>query len=402
MFTLRIAGAFCLALAAAAVTAQQARIVTVTTETQTNRVTLGGVVVPYKTVRTVALTGGRVTYVVGEVGTVVHAGQPCVAIDDTREAAALSQAQAHLASAMADWRSAFAAYQKEIFSPAVNDVTGPGSLGPSGLFNMFFTRPFASAAGIENPRLMRWATQVASYQRTLAAGQQVRAAADELTKARSALYDTRAYAPFNAVIIGKQVEIGDTVQPGTPLMTLAFVGRMRVKVDVPERLVSVLQLGQTLPVIVEGGRVSIPAAVAEIYPLADPSTHTVTVKLDLAPGAPVASGMYASVSLPEAGPLSGAEVVIPEEALISGNYLPTVLALPAGAQQSQLRVLRLGESLPNGRVVVLAGLRPGERIVLNPPPQAPAGWMPPAAKPAGGNASNSDDHSREGGAPAHD
>ncbi|MGA7800123.1 MAG: efflux RND transporter periplasmic adaptor subunit, partial [Gammaproteobacteria bacterium] len=365
MFTLRTVSALFFALAAGAAVAQEPRIVPVTTETQTNRVTLGGVVVPYKTVRTVALTGGRVTYVVGEVGTVVHAGQPCVAIDDIREAAALSQAQAHLASAMADWRAAYAAYQKEIFSPAINDVTGPGSLGPSGLFNMFLTRPFASAAGIENPHLMRWATQVASYQRTLAAEQQVRAASDEVTKAGSALYDTRAYAPFNAVIIGKQVEIGDTVQPGTPLMTLAYVGRMRVKVDVPERLVSVLELGETLPVTVEGGRVSIPAVVAEIFPLADPSTHTVTVKLDLAPGAPVASGMYASVSLPEAGPLSGAEVVIPESALISGDYLPTVLVLSPGARQSQLRVLRLGESLPGGRVVVLAGLRAGERVILD-------------------------------------
>lgn len=354
-------------------------LVRIGAEPAINRITLGGVVIPYKTVRAEALAGGRVDYVVGDAGTLVHGGQVLVAIDDTRELAGLMEAQAGFSTAQSAWRSAYAAYTRQLYSPRMNSVSGPQSMGPLGLFNMFFTRPFSSMVGIESPGLEYWAGTVGSYSALVAGAEKVRAARARIASAENALANTRTYAPFDSVVIAKDVEIGDTVQPGQPLMTVAYIARMRVKVEVPEHLVSGLSLGQTLPVTVGRGRLAMQGVVSEVYPLANPATHTVTVKLDLPRGAPVASGMYASISLPESGPLGAPQVVIPEAALVAGHYLPAVLVVPPGKERSELRLLRLGERLPGGAVVVLAGLRPGERIIVNPPPRAAGGWMPRAA-----------------------
>jgi len=51
---------------------------------------------------------------------------------------------------------------------------------------------------------------------------------------------------------------------------------------------------------------------------------------------------------------------------------------------ARLRVVRLGDELGNGRVVVLSGVREGDRIIDMPPPGLKAGQMiaPPAQSEA--------------------
>ena len=57
--------------------------------------------------------------------------------------------------------------------------------------------------------------------------------------------------------------------------------------------------------------------------------------------------------------------VIPREALFERGGLPMVKVLnPMG--QTELRLVRLGEQVGEGEVVILAGVRPGDRVLLNP------------------------------------
>ncbi|MFV2061199.1 MAG: efflux RND transporter periplasmic adaptor subunit, partial [Gammaproteobacteria bacterium] len=101
-----------------------------------------------------------------------------------------------------------------------------------------------------------------------------------------------------------------------------------------------------------------------IYPSANNNSHTVTVKFDLPSGAPVATGMYAQVQLPDNTAQTQPLLVIPRSALISGSSLPGVKLL-TNNNKTELRVLRLGHDLRDGRVVVLAGLKSGDRIIIN-------------------------------------
>ena len=85
--------------------------------------------------------------------------------------------------------------------------------------------------------------------------------------------------------------------------------------------------------------------------------------------------MYAEVRLPSSKG-DDTRVVIPRSALLTGRSLPSVLVVEDNT--SQLRLVRLGTELGNNKVEVVSGLKPGARIINNPPASAVSGWMPTA------------------------
>jgi len=181
----------------------------------------------------------------------------------------------------------------------------------------------------------------------------------------SALRDRRSIAPFPAVILGKHVDLGDTVQPGQVLVDLADVNSLDLRLEVPARLVSELTPNSLIPVVLDGN-VTVDAMVDQIFPAANSAQHTVTVKLALPPGVPAAPGMYAMALLPE--PHAPGEVisapVIPASALVYRGSLPSVFAVGADGK-AELRVIRIGER-QGDRVVVLSGLKAGDKVVKAP------------------------------------
>jgi RND family efflux transporter MFP subunit len=178
--------------------------------------------------------------------------------------------------------------------------------------------------------------------------------------------DHRSIAPFPAVILTKQVHVGDVVHPGQVLMDIAQTDRLHLKIEVPARLVTELRSGMVVPVALDGSP-TVDGMVDQIYPAANAAQHTVTVKILLPPDAPVAPGMYGSALLPEP-PVAGQAVnvpVIPVSAITYPGSLPSVFAVGRDGK-TELRVVRLGEK-QGDRVVVLSGLQVGEKVVTSPP-----------------------------------
>lgn len=75
----------------------------------------------------------------------------------------------------------------------------------------------------------------------------------KLKQARSAeqiskknLEDSRLYAPFSGVIAQKNVEVGQNVMPGSPVVRLVGVEQVKVSISVPENEIARMQIG--LPV----------------------------------------------------------------------------------------------------------------------------------------------------------
>lgn len=73
----------------------------------------------------------------------------------------------------------------------------------------------------------------------------------KLKQARSAeqiskknLEDSRLYAPFSGVIAEKQVEVGQNVMPGSPVVRLVGVEQVKVSIAVPENEIAHIQVGQ--------------------------------------------------------------------------------------------------------------------------------------------------------------
>lgn len=166
----------------------------------------------------------------------------------------------------------------------------------------------------------------------------------------------RVSAPISGVVLAKQVEAGQTVFPGTPLLTVEGDQGFRLEVAAPERLLGKVKQGDRVGISVEGAQAT--GTVSEVVPMVDPVSRTFTVKIELQ-GRGLRSGAYGKAQF-----ASGARqgIAVPAAAVVERGALTSVWAVsPEGI--ARLRLVKLGRAL-GGRVEVLSGLSPGERIVV--------------------------------------
>ncbi len=352
----------------------QPQIISVMAAPTGSSVVLGGTVVPLREVTLSAQIPGRVEYLAGVEGESFQAGEVVVAIDDDDLLAERQQALANISAQQQALQNSRVQYSKEFWAPRSRDVGRMPGMGLPSMFDMFFTRPMASGMGYGNPVLERQADLYAQGTHVGQARSQHISALSQLQQVDAKLRDSRSVVPFDAIIVKRLVEVGQTVQPGQPLLKLADSQALQLKVEVPVRLVSGLRQDMMVPVILDVGNTRIQARVAQIYPVADNNRHTVTVKFDLPDGVPGGPGMYAEVMVPDPSIPVQNLPVIPNSAVIWRGSLPAVFVVNY-QNEKELRLLRLGEAIDQWTVAVLSGLRAGERIFAQPSPGMSAGWI---------------------------
>ncbi|MFZ0789995.1 MAG: efflux RND transporter periplasmic adaptor subunit [Chromatiaceae bacterium] len=338
-------------------------------------ISLGGTVIPYKEVTMAAQLPGRVSFLAGIEGDSFKEGDLLLAIDDAELMAQRRALIAQMASADAQLRNAGVQYSREIWSPQAS--AAPGGMGMPNLFDQMFTRPMESVVGDRSRGAERSADLFASGTRIQEAQNAILRLQAELQALDSKLRDARSIAPFAGVIVKKFVEVGDTVQPGQPLLNYADVEYLQVEVDVPARLRPGLREGMMVKAELDMNKRSVPVRVAQVFPMADPQRHTVKVKFDLPQGVSE-PGMYAKVMIPDFNAPARANPVIPKSAIRYNGSLPGVYVL-AESGEPQLRLIRVGEEVSGGYVTVLSGLIAGERVLANPGPRVTAGWAKESA-----------------------
>lgn len=333
-------------------------------------VSLGGTVVPYKEVTLAAQLPGRVTFIAGREGDAFDEGKLLATIGDEELLANRRALLAQMASADAQLRNAGVQYNREMFSP--QSRAAPGGMGMPNLFDQMFTKPMEKFSGDRDRSAERSADLFASGAQVQEAQSTLMRLQAELQALDSKIRDARSIAPFGGVVVKKYIEVGDTVQPGQPLMNFADVEYLQVEVDVPARLRGALREGQMVQAELDPVSRRVPVRIAQIYPMADPQRHTVKIKFDLPQGVSE-PGMYAKVLLPDPTAPSRVNPVIPGSAVRFNGSLPGVYVLNDRGEP-QLRLVRVGEKLDGGFVAVLSGLRAGERVLVNPGPRVTAGW----------------------------
>ncbi len=346
-------------------TAQRFATAPVSTVQIGGKATIGGTVIPFKQVTLNAQIPGRVTFLVGAEGHQAKKGEVLATIDDQAIQAQRRAAEAQIMQAQAALRNSQVQYSRELYSPRMNSVSGFPGMGIPATFDQFFTRGFSSMMGQSNPGLER---QADLYGRSTAVNQAQSAllrAKANLEALDAQLRDAKSVAPFDGVIVKKLVEVGDTVQPGTPLLSVAYTDYLRIEADVPVRLAAGLREGMFVPARLDAGGAEVQAKVAQIYPVADPARHTVKVKFDLPKDTPGGPGMYVEVTVPDLSVPQRNQPAVPADSLIWRGSLPSVFVMDEG--RPSLRVVRVGYPLPDGRIAVVSGLEGGEQVILNPP-----------------------------------
>lgn len=353
--------------------ARAAEVIQIDTSGSVPQTVLGSSVIPYKEVTLSAQIPGVVKFISGEVGDGFQKGTQLVQVDESQLMAKRNAILAQIQTAQAILQRSEAEYRREVISPRSRDIGAMAGFGMPAMMDNLFTRPMASALMNDyDSDIGRYTDLLTSATGVSQAKSALQQSYSELQGIDAALQNSKGVAPFEGIIMEKMVEVGDTVQPGQPLVRYGFVKFKRLQADVPSGLVSNLREGMVIPVKING-QVDSMAKVAQIYPVADPERHTVTVKFDLPVDISAAPGMYAEVYLPDTQRATGA-VVVPKTALLSGRSLPSVLVVENN--KSSLRLVRLGAEHNGGMVEVLTGLKAGAQIINNPPSNAASGWMP--------------------------
>lgn len=166
-------------------------------------------------------------------------------------------------------------------------------------------------------------------------------------------------APFDAVVIDKRIEAGDTATPGRVLVELYEPDRMQLVAIVRESLAVKLKVGDKLPVEIEALGYRCEAGISEIVPQAETASRSFTIKVTGPCPEGVYSGMFGRLFIP----LEEEDVVVvPTAAVKRVGQLTLVEVLIDG--KIQRRSIQVGRLFEQG-FEALAGLKAGEVVLLN-------------------------------------
>ena len=170
------------------------------------------------------------------------------------------------------------------------------------------------------------------------------------------------YSPIDGFVMSRNAYEQQYVTPETDLYDIADLSTIWVYVDIYEYEAPYVHIGQPasmqlsyFPGKTYRGRVTY------VYPTLDPKTRTIKVRLEFPnPNYALKPDMYADVQLDIN---YGKQLVVPSEAVLnSGTRQVVFIAKPGGYFEP--REIKVGDQF-DGEYAVLAGLKPGEKIVAS-------------------------------------
>ncbi len=190
----------------------------------------------------------------------------------------------------------------------------------------------------------------------------VESARAQLTSAKEQRDYTEVKAPFSGFVTQRFVEVGESVSVGTRLFSGVSLEKLRVSVMVPQRLIERVRASGKARVVFGDGR-AVDSESLTVYPYADAATHDFKVRVNLPPGV---EGLYPGMFLKVAFDLGESpRMRVPLQTVAFRSELTGVYVVGEDGRVS-LRQVRLGERHEDGRITVLAGLSPGERVAMDP------------------------------------
>lgn len=170
-------------------------------------------------------------------------------------------------------------------------------------------------------------------------------------------------APFGGTVVARHASLGEMTSPSDTLFTVASLEDVWIELDIFERDLARVRIGQAAEVTTTAypGR-SFPGRIVFVGSVLDPQTRTVDARVEIQNrGGELKPGMFATATIQVGG---GSRVaVVPQEALqeLEGRK---VVFVP-GDRPGEFRAspVEVGEAVDGNRMVVRAGLKPGDRIV---------------------------------------
>ncbi|MBS1815668.1 MAG: efflux RND transporter periplasmic adaptor subunit [Acidobacteria bacterium] len=203
---------------------------------------------------------------------------------------------------------------------------------------------------------------------------------------------SRITAPFSGVVTWRYADTGALIQAGTsnssstPVVKIAQVSTLRLRLPVPEALASFVRVGDAAQIRVQSLGLTFSGKISRKTYALDPATRTEQVEIDVPnPDNKLAPGMYADVTLPVQR--TGDSLVVPVQAVDTTGEEPVVLVVNSANKVEKRTVtvglttadhIEIASSLKDGEKVIVANLatfHPGEEVK-----PVPAAMGVPSAK----------------------
>lgn len=185
---------------------------------------------------------------------------------------------------------------------------------------------------------------------------------------------TEIRAPVDGVVTERHIETGDLSTPERTILSIFQPEAMRLEAPVPVRLAGQISVGDRFPVHFDapGGRYT--GQVSEIIHEIDPKSRTRTVRVRLPEKInSVLPGTFGRLRL-ESPAEDG--IFVPQSAVYRVGQLEMVQYVSDGRVTVQL--VKTGPRR-DGFVEILAGLDPGDTVLVHPRPMKSAGHKPSGA-----------------------
>lgn len=329
-----------------------------------NTLNVAGEFLPYQEIELHAKVAGYIKRINVDIGDVVKMGQVLATLDvpelkaqvqgasagvrQTQEQ--ITRARSEVLRAQADAEALHAAAQRLQQAAAAQ----PGLIAQQELDDAI-AKDRAAAAQVD-----------ASKSALLAARQGLGVSQAERLRYASLADYSRITAPFSGVVTWRYADTGALVQAGTsnagsmPVVKLAQVNVLRLRLPVPESLAGFVHLGQQAEIRVQALGKSFTGAVTRNTASLDPATRTMQVEIDVPnPSGELKPGMYAEVSLKVQR--VGDALLLPIQAVDRSGAQPFVLLVDA-TDHVRRRPVQVGISTAN-QTEILSGLRDGDNVI---------------------------------------
>jgi len=314
----------------AAVSAVPVKVLEVTPDDIDIEISGTGTIKPYHETMISSEVNGNVIEVLIEVGDVVKKNQILVNIDNELISLALEQANAQLLNTSANYEKAKKDRERFEKLREDNDI---------------------SEYEYENSVLQEKVTRAAYL------------SADAAKKSTERqLRNTKIKSPIDGRIAEKFVDIGQMVSPGTPVVKVIDIDRVKVEIEVSEDEVIKIKKGQSIMLAADVyPGVEFTGEVLSVSPQASLNTRTYPVEVVVPNNREneLKSGMIVRVNI-RTGSMNNV-VMIPRDAILERDGKRIAFTVDNGkARQKQLE---LGVTIGN-RVLVKRGISPGEQLVI--------------------------------------
>ncbi|MCF7362046.1 efflux RND transporter periplasmic adaptor subunit [Vibrio sp. A1-b2] len=211
-------------------------------------VQLDGVVQPINQGTVASQTSGRIVGLNVDVNDYVKKGTVLLEISAVQQSASLDAAQAQLASAIAQDREAQAQVKR---------------------YRQLFPKGAISQDVMDSAEA-----------RARSASAAVKSAQAAVAQAKESLGYTSVAAPYDGVVTQRHVELGETVAPGTPLVSGFSIDKLRVETEIPQRYQPAVSDVAQFEVVSPQGERILPTQYS-LFSYADPQSHTFKIRLNL-------------------------------------------------------------------------------------------------------------------------